>query len=119
MGNETAAETLDPQFDDDFDGDDFDSDEEETPVERHVTGQQLCEAIRAYALRQFGYMAKDVLGSWGITKTDDFGEIVFNLIRIEQMRKTPSDRKEDSANVYDFDSAFREGFKITPHEEEL
>ena len=91
--------------------------EEEEPVERHITGQQLCEAIRQYALEQYGYMAKDVLGNWGINATDDFGEIVFNLIRIEQMRKTPQDRMEDFQGVYDFDEAFRQSFKIAPPEQ--
>ena len=43
--------------------------------ERHVTGQQLCEAIRQFALEQYGYMAKDVLASWGIHSTGDFCEI--------------------------------------------
>ena len=82
--------------------------------ERHVTGQQLCEAIRQYALHQYGYLAKNVLENWGIHKTDDFGEIVFNLIDIGQMRKTPTDRREDFHGVYDFESAFRENFAITP-----
>ncbi len=48
----------------------------------------MCEAIRLYALEQYGYMAKTVLNSWGVHNTGDFGEIVFNLIRIEQMKKT-------------------------------
>ena len=90
------------------------SEEEPSDAERHVTGQQLCEAIRQFALEQYGYMAKDVLASWGIHKTGDFGEIVFNLIRIGQMRKTPDDRREDFDDVYDFETAFRRGFKITP-----
>ena len=89
---------------------------EEDPeaVERHVSGQQLCEAIRQFALKQFGYMAKTVLNSWGIRTTGDFGEIVFNLIGIGQMRKTPEDRREDFDGVYDFETAFLQDFKITP-----
>ena len=86
--------------------------------QRHVTGQELCEAIRRFALEQYGYMAKTVLGNWGIHATGDFGEIVFNLIRIGQMRKTPHDRREDFDNVYDFDSAFREQFRIVMPETE-
>ena len=82
--------------------------------ERHVTGQELCEAIRRYALDQYGYMAKTVLNSWGIHGTGDFGEIVFNLIRIGQMRKTPADTRVDFDNVYDFDTAFKQDFKIAP-----
>ncbi len=116
MGNEVPAEMQDQDVDNDLEDEPGD---EEEPVERHVTGQQLCEAIREYALNQYGYMAKNVLGNWGIKGTGDFGEIVFNLIRIEQMRKTPHDRKEDFQNVYDFDVAFRKGFKITPPKEEV
>jgi len=86
------------------------------PVERHVSGQQLCEAIREFALRQYGYMAKAVLNSWGVCKTGDFGEIVFNLIRIGQMRKTKHDRREDFDDVFDFDTALVEQFKIVPQE---
>jgi uncharacterized repeat protein (TIGR04138 family) len=90
---------------------------EESPgVQHHVSGQELCEAIRRYALEQYGYMAKTVLNSWGIHKTNDFGEIVFNLIRIGQMRKTPSDTQVDFDDIYDFDVAFKQQFKITPPE---
>lgn len=90
--------------------------EDRDQPERHVTGQELCEAIRRYALDQYGYMAKTVLNSWGVRRTGDFGEIVFNLIQIRQMRKTPSDRREDFDDVYDFDDAFRAGFRIRPTE---
>lgn len=81
--------------------------------EKHVTGQELCEAVRQFALEQFGYMAKTVLNSWGICKTGDFGEIVFNLIRIGQMRKTDRDRREDFDDVFDFEMVFKKEFKIT------
>jgi uncharacterized repeat protein (TIGR04138 family) len=91
--------------------------DEECPPQRHVTGQELCEAVRRYALDQYGYMAKTVLNSWGIHGTSDFGEIVFNLIRAGQMRKTPSDARVDFDNVYDFDTALKEGFRIKPPEE--
>jgi uncharacterized repeat protein (TIGR04138 family) len=91
---------------------------EEPPkeAERHLTGQQLCEAIRQYALEQYGYMAKCVLNSWGVKNTSDFGEIVFNLIGIGQMRKTTEDRREDFNNVFDFETGLRQSFKIAPPE---
>ncbi|MGW8256493.1 MAG: Minf_1886 family protein [Thermoguttaceae bacterium] len=81
-------------------------------VERHISGQELCEAIRRYALHQYGYLAKSVLNSWGLHATGDFGEVVFNLIRIGRMKKTAADKKEDFENVYDFHTAFREKFQI-------
>ena len=85
----------------------------EAPPERHLTGQQLCESIRRYALEQFGLMARVVLASWGIRCTGDFGEIVYNLIRIQMMKKSPKDRREDFDDVYSFDEAFERGFRIS------
>jgi uncharacterized repeat protein (TIGR04138 family) len=82
-------------------------------AERHLTGQQLCEAIRQFALEQYGYMAKCVLNSWGVHNTGDFGNIVFNLIDIKQMKKTRQDRREDFDNVFDFDEGLVQDFKIT------
>ena len=35
---------------------------------RHITGQQLCESCRQYAIDQYGYLARIVLDSWGIRK---------------------------------------------------
>lgn len=84
---------------------------EESP-ENHLSGQQLCQAIRQYALEQYGYMAKCVLNNWGVHSTGDVGEIVFNLIRIGEMKKTKDDRREDFDDVFDFDAALRQEFRI-------
>ncbi len=90
------------------------SDEQSPPAPvsagQHITGQQLCEACRQYGVQQYGYLAGMVLGSWGVHSTSDFGEIVYNLIRIEQMRKSDSDRREDFDEVYSFDTAFEPHF---------
>lgn len=82
-------------------------------VEHHLTGQQLCEAIRVFALEQYGYLAKLVLNSWGIRTTGDFGEIVYNLIRIKEMRKSKHDRREDFDDQFDFETAFEPRFQLT------
>lgn len=81
--------------------------------EHHITGQQLCEAIRQYALDQFGYMAKTVLNNWGVHGTGDFGEIVYNLIRIKHMKKSDADRREDFDDVYSFATAFDPVFELS------
>lgn len=86
---------------------------EEEKTDRHLTGQQLCQAIREYAVEQYGYMAKTVLNSWGIYNTGDFGEIVYNLIRIKEMRKSKSDRREDFDDQFDFDAAFAPRFELS------
>jgi uncharacterized repeat protein (TIGR04138 family) len=51
-----------------------------------------------------------VLNHWGVQSTSDFGEIVFNLISINQMRKTESDRREDFDDVFAFEEGFRDTF---------
>ena len=108
IGAETTAEAAaspnDPK--------DLGAAESEEP-ERHLTGQELCEAIRLYALEQYGFMAKSVLNYWGVERTDDFGEMVFNLIDIGQMKKTSKDRREDFHDVFDFDAGLQHKFDIT------
>ncbi|MGY8768309.1 MAG: Minf_1886 family protein [Pirellulales bacterium] len=98
--------------------DELDDDEEwQEEQEHHLTGQILCEAIRVYAQQQYGYMAKTVLNSWGLTCTGDFGEIVYNLIEIGMMKKSNTDRREDFNDVYDFESAFVQNFRFEVPEE--
>jgi len=87
-------------------------DEDERPV-RHVSGQDLCLALRRFAHDQYGYLAKLVLASWGIHTTNDFGEIVYNLIKIGKMSKSDNDRREDFDNIYDFEQALVKEFAIT------
>jgi uncharacterized repeat protein (TIGR04138 family) len=77
---------------------------------RHVTGRELVEGLRIFALEQFGPMAKTVLNSWGVTRCRDFGDIVFNLIEYKVFSKTDSDRQEDFDSIYDFDDAFVKPF---------
>ena len=79
---------------------------------RHVTGQQLCEGIRIYALNQYGMLAGTVLRHWNITATLDFGRIVFALVEVGQMQKQDADTLEDFRDVYDFRKAFEGEYRI-------
>lgn len=79
---------------------------------RHVSGQQLCDGLREYALTQWGLLARTVLRQWDIHSTLDFGRIVFSLIEAGQMQKTHEDCLDDFRNVYDFKSAFEAGYRI-------
>jgi len=78
--------------------------------QRHVTGQELLEGAREYALEQYGPMAFTVLTSWGLEKCEDFGEIVFNLIEYGVFSKNEEDSKEDFAAIYSFEDAFLKPF---------
>jgi uncharacterized repeat protein (TIGR04138 family) len=77
---------------------------------RHVSGQELLDGIRTYALEQFGPMVLTVFEEWGIRSCTDFGEIVFNMVEIGLLAKTDKDTREDFKNGYSFDEAFRKPF---------
>jgi uncharacterized repeat protein (TIGR04138 family) len=74
--------------------------------QRHVTGQELLEGIRQLAIQQFGPMALTVFRLWGVHHTEDFGEIVFQLVESGLMGKTDEDSRADFANGYLFEDAF-------------
>ncbi|NIY14277.1 MAG: hypothetical protein GWM98_05010, partial [Nitrospinaceae bacterium] len=63
--------------------------------ERHLSGQELLEGIRNFALQEFGPMSLRVLNTWGVNNTADFGEIVFNLVECGKLRKTEEDSRQD------------------------
>ncbi len=73
---------------------------------RHVSGQELLQGIQKYALQEFGAMARTVLKRWGVKSSEDFGEIVFNLVDKGVLGKTEKDRRADFASAYDFVSVF-------------
>lgn len=91
---------------------DDDDDYEQPRPARHVSGQELCHALRIMAHEQYGRLAKLVLAEWGIRSTGDFGEIVYNLIKINEMSKSDGDRRSDFDDVYDFDTALVREFAI-------
>jgi uncharacterized repeat protein (TIGR04138 family) len=77
---------------------------------RHVSGPELLEGVRQYALKEFGPMVITVFESWGIRATEDVGHMVFNLINAGIFGKTDEDSIEDFKNIYDFQEAFVKPF---------
>jgi len=88
-----------------------DPDAKASDASRHVSGQQLCEGLRDFALNQWGLLARTVLRRWNITSTLDFGRIVFALVDAGHMQKTDDDTLEDFKAVYEFRSAF-DGYRL-------
>ncbi|UCC30269.1 MAG: hypothetical protein JSU86_18975 [Phycisphaerales bacterium] len=80
-------------------------------LNRHVSGRELCWAIRDYALKRWGILARTVLESWNIRSTADFGRIVFGFIDLDMMRKQDGDSVDDFSDAYSFDEAFDEPFR--------
>ena len=108
LGHSTPSEPLPHEIDSHGAGEQIESES----AHKHITGQDLCNAARQYAVLQYGALAKIVLESLGIRSTSDIGEIVYNMIKIGKMRKTSEDSREDFDDVYDFDSVFQEEYSI-------
>ena len=77
---------------------------------RHVSGAELAWACRDLAVKQFGLLAPQVLHYWGIERTQDYGRIVFVLVKTGLLSALPSDREEDFSGVYEFVDAFGEPY---------
>lgn len=77
----------------------------------HLSGQQLLEGIRQYAIEQYGPMARTVLENWGVKNCRDFGNIVFNLVECKVLGKTDRDSPEDFDQGYSFTAAFDKPFR--------
>jgi len=94
--------------------------DEERPSGRHslertkscsnVSGRELLDGVRQYALKEFGPMVVTVLSYWGIHKCEDVGDIVFNLIEEGIFGKSDQDSISDFKPGFDFNEAFVEPF---------
>lgn len=74
----------------------------------HISGQELLRGIKDYAREKFGFLAPTVFEYWGVTNTEDFGEIVFNMVEAGLLRRRPEDKREDFKNVYNLKEAFKQ-----------
>ena len=72
----------------------------------HVSGQQLCVALRDFAIDRWGALAETVLTHWNVRETIDFGNMVYLMIEHGGMSKSDEDRLDDFRDVYRFDEAF-------------
>jgi len=77
---------------------------------RHITGQELLDGIRQYALQQYGPMTMTVFEEWGIRHCRDFGDIVFNMVENSLLAKTEKDSRDDFQGGYNFADAFQKPF---------
>lgn len=79
---------------------------------RHVTGSQLCWAVRDVAVERWGLMARSVLARWNIRRTEDIGQIVFALVDNDWLQKQPTDSIDDFNHVFDFTEAFDNAYRM-------
>ena len=78
--------------------------------ERHISAGELLDGIRDFASDQFGPMAPLVFQRWGLRSSDDFGELVFNLVDAGLLSRRAEDSRLDFTGGFDFESAFAAKF---------
>ena len=78
---------------------------------QHISGQELCEGMRALLIRNFGRMTADVLDAWNISETVDFGNIVYALVDIGLLSVNEQDSRTDFTDVYRFHDVFVKPFQ--------
>ncbi len=79
--------------------------------DRHVSGEELLEGIKDFLMHQFGPMTMRVLTHWGIKTTEDFGNIIFNLVHNKVLSKTEEDNIHIFRNGYDLEEVFTHGYR--------
>ena len=82
----------------------------ESSGDRHISGHELLDGIRTFALEQYGPLALDLMLDWGIRTTRDFGHIVFNMVESGLLGASEDDSIEDFDNNYDLRKAFLKPF---------
>ncbi|MHC4850750.1 MAG: Minf_1886 family protein [Planctomycetota bacterium] len=78
---------------------------------RHVGGREVLEGARELAAQEFGPMAQIVFKRWGISRTEDVGELVFNLIEIGLLSRRAEDTRLDFVDGFDFGHAFEQKYR--------
>ena len=80
-------------------------------MNRHVSGQQLLEGFRQHVLETYGPMSYPLLQNWGLRKSVDVGNIVFNIIETGLFGRSAEDNLEDFKEIYDFKEVFHKPFE--------
>ena len=72
----------------------------------HISAENLCWRLHDQALDLFGADAKEQLAAWGITKTSDFGEVVYGMVEHGLVFTAEGDSQDQFDDVFDFEHHF-------------
>lgn len=75
--------------------------------EKHIRSDEILEEFKERALDQYGPMTYTVLAEWGLSRTEDIGEMMFNLVEGRRIAKDEEDTPESFAGGYDFVEVFK------------
>ena len=73
---------------------------------RHMSGADILDEFRERALDQYGPLTYDVLTEWGLSTTEDIGEMMFNLTEGRRVQKDDNATPESFVGGNDFKEAF-------------
>ena len=71
-----------------------------------MSSADVMEEFKERALDQYGPMSYTVSSEWGLSSTEDIGEMMFNLVEFRRVRKDEDDRQEDFCGGHDFREVF-------------
>lgn len=74
--------------------------------EKHFSGESIMDEFKERALEQYGPLTYTVLSEWGLSCTEDIGEMMFNLTDSNRVRKDDCDTAESFVDGYDFKETF-------------
>lgn len=78
---------------------------------RHVSGVELLDGFKDFALDQFGPMTATVMREWGIKNGYHVGEMVYALISEEVFSQQEGDSINDFKGFMSFKDAFEKPFQ--------
>ena len=84
-------------------------------AKRHVSPGEILAGIKELLINKYGPLAITVLEYWGIRGTEDFGNIIFNLVERRILSKTDNDNIETFRDAYDFEEGFCQGYRKQLH----
>ena len=74
--------------------------------------EELLEEFKERTLDQYGPLTYRVLAEWGVTCTEDVGEMMFNLAEARRIPRDAAGTPENFVAGYDFKEAFLGPYEV-------
>ncbi len=82
------------------------------PDQIHLSPGEICRVARTLAHRNYGMMALMVMNHWNIRTTEDFGQIVGNLILSGDLEESYEREQDAFVDVYDFRTTLIDSYEF-------
>jgi uncharacterized repeat protein (TIGR04138 family) len=78
---------------------------------KHVSADELLVGIKELLISTFGPMTLAVLNHWGIRSTEDFGNVVRNLVQDKILCESEDDDFDHFKDGFDFQKVFKDDYQ--------